>query len=97
MALRDQALEFARNTVATAVGEIVDAAQQAQAERRANPHRWSLFHAEMARRLPRWRWAARILHHRRLARRFGALAWADDQLVRGCPSSKLARHLGLPR
>lgn len=96
MSIRDQALDFARTTVAREVGQLVDGAQAEMAERRANPHRWALFHQRMERDLPKIRWAARA-HHRRMARRYSALAWADDVLAEGCSSARLAERLGLPR
>lgn len=95
MSLRDQALDFARTTVARELGQLVDQAQAEMADRRARPHRWALFHLRMAARLPAWRVLARA-HHRRMGRRYSALAWADNVLAEGCTSAQLAERLGLP-
>lgn len=94
--LQTAALDLARSTVAGAVADLVDDAQAEHAARRAVPHRWALYHGRMAETLPGWRWVA-VRHHRRMARVYAALAWADDQLAPGCTGAHLAERLGLPR
>lgn len=87
-------LDVARARVSTVLGELVQAGEQAAAERRAEPHRWAVFHLEMARRLPRWRWLARAWH-RGQARRMASHARAQDIVAR-CSGERLAEALGLP-
>ena len=92
--LAEEALEQTRVALVQLVGE-------AMAERRARerlPHPWALFHHRMATTLPR---AARVRRrwHRARARRFAALAWAEDALSGTCDArcSTLAAVLGIER
>lgn len=57
--------------------------------RKHEPHRWALFHERMAKSLEeasttRWQrfimWGP-ITHHKRMARRYAAHAWAMDELA----------------
>lgn len=57
--------------------ERVEAVVERYEERTHAPLRWALFHGRMAETLPGWRWLA-VRHHRRMARRYAAHAWALD-------------------
>lgn len=92
-AITTKALDFARERVRGALSSIVDAAILEAEARRAHPHRWALVHRYLAQHLPRWRMIARA-HHRAMARRYGAQAWALDTLE-GCSGAALAKALGL--
>lgn len=89
-----EAMDHARARVATVLAELVHAAEQARAERMAEPHRWAVYHREMERRLPPIRWLARLFH-RGEWRRMAAHARAQD-IVAQCSGARLADRLGLP-
>ena len=74
-----------------AADEVMDAlgdARDARQAKRAEPHKWAIFHRRRWLELPRARFLARA-HHKRMARLFASLAWAEDAV--------LAAKLEIPR
>lgn len=53
-------------------GQVGQAVRHEVCSKREAPEVWARFHAKMAKRLPRWRWAARAWH-RMMARRMEAM------------------------
>lgn len=58
---------------------VIDLVALEYRKRAANPKPWAAFHRAMQRSLPRWRLPARW-HHRRMARRYEAMARAGTHL-----------------
>lgn len=80
MSLRKQVLDEVDSTIRDIASGAVEAWARANLRKQANPARWASFHAEMYRRLPRWRRIAKGWHQMR-ARRFKALVTADNPLT----------------
>lgn len=75
-ALQQIALEEAFGAFERGLASIVNSIIRERLRREAEPELWRRFHSIMLRLLPRWRWLARA-HHRRMARRYEALAGAN--------------------
>lgn len=71
---------WADHPLAKEAAEEIASLVGAYVARQHQPHKWALFHKRMAETLPSWRWVARG-HHRRMARRYAAFAWASDEIA----------------
>lgn len=79
MSLEDQVREEIRQFTATAIGEIVGAAEREAARKRIEACEEELVAIEVLRRLPRWRWLKRAIL-RAKARNHGARCAAQRAL-----------------
>lgn len=76
MSLQTEVLSEVQGLAERAIDGVIGAIERRRAIKEQHPCVWHAFHRRMWLRLPKIRWLAR-LHHRRKARRFEALCYAQ--------------------